>query len=123
MMAAPAAYIVHFEFDEAALTPDARTTLADVAKAAKQSDYETIDISGYTDLVGTDAYNQVLSEQRANAVIDFLVDSGIDAGQIVGRGLGKSHPAFAIPFRRCRHLRGESDEQESMGKRGEGMVQ
>src|SRR3546814_235634 len=36
MMAAPAAYIVHFEFDEAALTPDARTTLADVAKRSEE---------------------------------------------------------------------------------------
>src|SRR3546814_20995686 len=95
MMAAPAACIVHFEFDEAALTPDTRTTLADVAKAAKQSDYETIDLSGYTDLVGTDAYNQVLSQQRANAVIDFLVDSRIDDGKSVGRGLRTPDPVSA----------------------------
>jgi OmpA-OmpF porin, OOP family len=95
MMATPEAYIVHFNFDEAALTPDARTVLADVVKSAKHSNYETIDISGYTDLVGTDAYNQVLSEQRANAVIDFLVDSGVEAGKIVGRGLGKADPVVA----------------------------
>src|SRR3546814_5565834 len=87
--AEPAGYTVHFEFDKSELTPDARTMLADVVMAAKKSDYQSIDIGGYTDLMGTDAYNQVLSEQRANAVIEFLVDSGIEAGKIIGRGYGK----------------------------------
>lgn len=95
-MAAPAAYTVHFEFNEAGLTPDARVMLADVVANANKSDYQTIDVSGYTDLVGSDAYNQVLSEQRANAVINFLVDSGIEAGKIVGRGYGKADPVVPV---------------------------
>jgi OmpA-OmpF porin, OOP family len=97
MKAEPAAYTVHFELDKANLTPDARAMLADVVKAAKKEDYKTIDISGYTDLTGTEPYNQVLSEQRANAVINFLVDSGIEAGKIVGRGLGEADPVVAVP--------------------------
>ena len=96
MMAEPAGYTVHFKLDKAELTPDARTMLADVVLAAKKADYEAIDISGYTDLTGTEAYNQVLSEQRANAVINFLVDSGIEAGKIVGRGLGEADPVVAV---------------------------
>jgi len=91
-----AAYTVHFDLDKAELTADARTMLADVVKAAQKSDYQAIDISGYTDLTGTEAYNQVLSEQRANAVINFLVDSGIEAGKIVGRGLGEADPVVAV---------------------------
>src|SRR3546814_20773348 len=70
--------------------------LADVVMAAKKSDYQSIDIGGYTDLMGTDAYNQVLSEQRANAVIEFLVDSGIEAGKIIGRGYGKADPVVPV---------------------------
>lgn len=92
----PAAFTVHFDFDDSGLTPDARAMLADVAAAAKKSDYQTIDISGYTDLVGGDSYNQVLSEQRANAVINFLVDSGIEAGKIVGKGYGKADPVVNV---------------------------
>jgi len=92
----PAAFTVHFDFDDAGLTPDARAMLADVAAAAKKSDYQTIDISGYTDLVGADSYNQVLSEQRANAVINFLVDSGIEAGKIIGKGYGKADPVVNV---------------------------
>jgi outer membrane protein OmpA-like peptidoglycan-associated protein len=96
MMAEPAAFTVHFDFDDSGLTPDARAMLADVAAAAKKSDYQTIDISGYTDLMGSDTYNQVLSEQRANAVINFLVDSGIEAGKIIGKGYGKADPVVNV---------------------------
>src|SRR3546814_16222396 len=88
--AEPAGYTVHFEFDKAELTPDARTMLADVVMAAKKSDYQSIDIGGYTDLRGTDAYNQVLSEQRANAVIDFIVESSLKDGNHHCRGHGKT---------------------------------
>ena len=98
VMAKPeaAAFTVHFDYDKAALTPDARAMLADVVKAANKDGYQTIDISGYTDLMGSDPYNQVLSEQRANAVINFLVDSGVEAGKIVGRGLGKADPVVDV---------------------------
>ncbi len=96
MMAEPQAYTVHFDFDDSGLTQDARAMLADVVEAAKKDDYQTVDISGYTDLVGADTYNQVLSEKRANAVINFLVDSGIEAGKIIGRGLGKADPVVDV---------------------------
>src|SRR3546814_17559035 len=45
-----------------------------------------------SDLSGAEAYNQVLSERRANSVIEFLVGGGVDAARIVGRGLGETHP-------------------------------
>ena len=92
----PAAYTVLFEFDDSGLTPDARVMLADVVKAAKKSDYQAIDIGGYTDLTGSDAYNDVLSEQRANAVINFLVESGVEKEKIIGRGYGKADPVVAV---------------------------
>lgn len=107
MMVEPAAYTVLFEFDDAGLTPDARSVLADVAEAAKKADYQVIDISGYTDLTGSESYNQVLSEQRANAVINFLVESGIDAGKIVGRGLGQADPVVAVQAPEMRNRRVE----------------
>jgi outer membrane protein OmpA-like peptidoglycan-associated protein len=104
---APAAFTVLFDFDGADLTPDARTLLADVVMTAKKSDYETIDIGGYTDLMGSEAYNQVLSEQRANAVINFLVESGIDAGKIIGQGYGKADPVVAVQAPEIRNRRVE----------------
>ncbi len=107
VMAEPAAYTVLFEFDDAGLKPDARTDLADVAEATKKADCQVIDISGYTDLTGSESYNQVLSEQRANAVIPFLVESDIDGGKIVGRGLGQADPVVAAQAPEMRNRRVE----------------
>lgn len=91
-MALPGPFIVYFDFDSADLTASARTELADVVEAAQKASGETINITGYTDLSGAEAYNQVLSERRANSVIEFLIGSGVDAAGIVGRGLGEANP-------------------------------
>lgn len=91
-MALPGPFVVYFDFDRADLTTAARTELADVIEAAEKTDGETINITGYTDLAGAEAYNQVLSERRANSVIEFLVGGGVDAARIVGRGLGEANP-------------------------------
>jgi len=88
----PGPFIVYFDFDRAELTPAARTELADVVEAAQGYTSGAINITGYTDLAGAEAYNQVLSERRANSVIEFLVSGGVDAARIVGRGLGESNP-------------------------------
>jgi len=106
-MPAPGPFTVYFDFDAAGLTPDARAVLADVAEAAKKSDTGMINVSGFTDLSGSETYNQVLSEQRANAVINFLVDSGVDAGKIIGQGLGESDPVVATNAPELRNRRVE----------------
>lgn len=103
----PGPYTVLFEFDKADLTADARTALADVVKSAQKAGYQTINVSGYTDLTGSDAYNDVLSEQRANRVIDFLVESGIAKEQIVGAGYGKSNPVVPVETPEIRNRRVE----------------
>jgi outer membrane protein OmpA-like peptidoglycan-associated protein len=107
----PGPFTVYFEFDDAELTADARATLADVVEAAQRSDIEAINITGYTDLSGAEAYNQVLSERRANSVIELLVGSGVDAAGIVGRGLGESNPVVATEEPEARNRRVEIEFQ------------
>jgi outer membrane protein OmpA-like peptidoglycan-associated protein len=108
-MAAPGPFTVYFDFDRAELTPAARTELADVIQAAQGFDEGSIDITGYTDLSGAEAYNQVLSERRANSVIEFLVNGGVDASSIVGRGLGESNPVVNTEAPEQRNRRVEID--------------
>ncbi|MEO3430927.1 OmpA family protein [Pelagibius sp. CAU 1746] len=91
-MALPGPFVVYFDFDSSALTSQAQVELADVVEAAEKTGDGAIDITGYTDLSGAEAYNQVLSERRANSVIEFLVTGGVDAARIVGRGLGEANP-------------------------------
>ena len=49
-------------------------------------------VDGYTDSVGTDKYNQGLSERRANAVMSHLVDRGVSASRLTATGYGESNP-------------------------------
>lgn len=106
-MPAPGPYTVYFDFDAAGLTPNARAVLADVVEASRKSDSGMINVAGFTDLSGSETYNQVLSEKRANAVINFLVESGVDAGKIVGQGLGEANPVVATQAPELRNRRVE----------------
>ena len=108
---APGPFVVYFEFDRSNLTPDAQTALADVILAAQRSDSGTISITGYTDLSGAEAYNQVLSERRANSVIEFLVEGTVEASRIVGRGLGESNPVVPTEAPEQRNRRVEIEFQ------------
>ncbi|MGF1628701.1 MAG: OmpA family protein [Kiloniellaceae bacterium] len=107
----PGPFIVYFDFDRADLTPDARVELADVIEASRAAGSAGISITGYTDLAGAEAYNQVLSERRANSVIDFLVGANVDASRIVGRGLGESNPVVATEAPEQRNRRVEIEFQ------------
>jgi OmpA-OmpF porin, OOP family len=83
---------VLFEFDKANLTPGALRSLAPLVTFLRENPDRTISIEGHTDSLGSDAYNQQLSQHRAEAVRDFLVQSGISADRITARGMGKSYP-------------------------------
>jgi outer membrane protein OmpA-like peptidoglycan-associated protein len=81
-----------FEFDKADLRPEDRELLARIAGIILTSHDYTISVNGHTDDVGSDVYNQKLSERRAQAVRDYLVKSGLPAQIITVQGYGKSLP-------------------------------
>ena len=81
-----------FEFDKAEVILPA-PKLDEVA-AALQADpsITDVDITGYTDRLGSEKYNQKLSERRANAVREYLVGKGVDGGRLKAYGKGESNP-------------------------------
>lgn len=87
---------VHFAFDKYNLTEYAKASLdsdaATITKLSADHPSMKVDVSGHTDWIGTDAYNQALSERRATAVKDYLVRKGIDAGRIRTYAYGESQP-------------------------------
>ena len=85
---------VHFEFDKATLTAADRAQLDTVATRLKtEATTARLSVSGHTDSVGSDAYNQRLSEQRAKAVTDYLVGSGVARASVVSvKGVGEAQP-------------------------------
>src|ERR1700723_3160325 len=84
---------IRFDFDKATIKPEYRDILNRIAGIMMTLKGYTIAVYGYTDDVGTQAYNLQLSQRRAEAVRDFLVQTGIPATTITSaRGFGKSDP-------------------------------
>lgn len=81
-----------FEFDKAELRPEDRELLSRIAGILLTSEDYTISVNGHTDDVGTQAYNQTLSERRAKAVRDYLVKAGLPAEIVSVTGHGKALP-------------------------------
>jgi len=81
-----------FQFDKAELRMP-QTRLDEIAMALQaDTSITNVDITGYTDRLGSDSYNQKLSERRANAVRDYLVSKGIDGSRLNAIGKGESNP-------------------------------
>jgi outer membrane protein OmpA-like peptidoglycan-associated protein len=81
-----------FEFDKSSLTAGAKDTLQRVVTTLKNFPDAKIEIQGHTDWIGSEAYNQALSERRANSVRDYLVSQGIAWSRITTIGYGETRP-------------------------------
>ncbi|MGR4068125.1 OmpA family protein [Billgrantia sp. C5P2] len=83
---------VTFAFDSAEIRPGAHQTLDQVATTLRENQNLRVRIEGHTDSVGSDQYNQGLSQRRADSVRDFLVSRGIAEHRMTTRGFGESQP-------------------------------
>jgi len=83
---------VLFDFDKSNIKPEAGTILDRLVAFMTENKDRRANLAGHTDNVGTDAYNQALSERRVNSVKDFVVKKGIDSSRISGQGFGESKP-------------------------------
>ena len=81
-----------FAFDKSALKPEGRVMLDGLVTQLKGVTDDGIVLTGHTDRFGTTAYNQKLSERRANAVKDYLVAQGLPARSIEAAGRGETQP-------------------------------
>ena len=92
---ANAVYFVFFDFDKYAITPAAQDILNTVVSDARRTSASRLNVVGHTDTSGSPAYNQRLSERRATAVREALVQRGVPSTQITTRGVGESQPLIA----------------------------
>ena len=82
-----------FGFDKAALKAEGKAALDEAAAKIKANpEIKAVIVTGHTDRIGSDAYNQKLSERRAKQVADYLVAQGVDSGIISSAGKGESEP-------------------------------
>ena len=84
---------VKFDFDKAQVKPESYGDIKNLADFMNQYPQTTTVVEGHTDSKGSDAYNQKLSERRASAVRDVLVNQyGVDAARVNAAGYGESRP-------------------------------
>ena len=79
-----------FGFDKDILRPEAKESLNALAQRLSNSNVESVRVEGHTDFMGSEQYNQALSERRANVVANYLVNQGVASNKISAVGLGES---------------------------------
>lgn len=105
---------VKFDFDRQVVKPDSYADIRDVAEFMKQFPQTTTVVEGHTDAVGTEAYNQSLSERRAMAVREVLVSEfGIQPGRVDAIGFGEARPVAD----------NDSEEGRAINRRVEAVVE
>ena len=98
---------VNFAFDKSDLLPESYPVLDKAVKLLNDKPDINVEIEGYTDWIGTDAYNQQLSVERAQTVKSYLVSKGIAANRLTTVGYGKTNPVAD----------NQSDEGRAMNRR------
>ncbi len=96
-----------FDTGSASVKPQFDATLLEIARELKSHSQTYVDIFGHTDLSGTDAVNQALSDKRAAAVAGYLAGHGVSKSRLASKGLGETSPLYSP----------ESDEHEMAANR------
>ncbi|MBI2281158.1 MAG: PD40 domain-containing protein [Bacteroidetes bacterium] len=84
---------IFFDFDKATLRNISNVELSKLYKLLTKNPGMVVEISGHTDSKGSEEYNVQLSEERAQSVVNYLIEKGINKNQMVAKGYGKSDPA------------------------------
>jgi outer membrane protein OmpA-like peptidoglycan-associated protein len=84
---------VYFAWDSADIKEQSHGILDQAAKVLKENEGFTVRVEGHADATGLASYNQQLSERRAQAVVDYLVEQGVDRDRFVVKGYSSSQPA------------------------------
>ncbi|SNS58634.1 Outer membrane protein OmpA [Belliella buryatensis] len=80
---------IYYDLDKADIRPDAAIELDKLVQILKDNPSIRIELSSHTDARATDAYNDALSQRRAESAVQYIVSKGIDADRLVARGYGK----------------------------------
>jgi outer membrane protein OmpA-like peptidoglycan-associated protein len=83
----------HFDFDQSTLSQEAKLLLDKDVLILKENPKITVRLAGYTSAQGTEDINQKISEKRAKAVRDYLIEKGIAPDRIMTIGYGRTKPA------------------------------
>lgn len=83
---------IFYDYDKATLRPESAAALDSLATLLLENPAVTVEMASHTDRIGSDTYNNGLSERRARAVVDYLIGAGVPAERLTWRGYGKTVP-------------------------------
>ena len=83
---------IFFDFDKATLRKTSNVELRHILRFLNKYPNIVVEISGYTDSKGTLEYNQKLSDERASAVVNYLISNKISKNRLIAKGYGESSP-------------------------------
>jgi OmpA-OmpF porin, OOP family len=102
---------VLFGFNRAELTPAGEQKLDELAKSAQGTNVDKVVLAGHADRIGSEDYNQKLSEERAQAVADYLASKGVDRSRLQVEAKGESEP---VTGNQCDHLGPENNKNQKL---------
>ena len=83
---------IFYDFDKATLRPESATALDELVRLLNENPNITIELSAHTDYKGSDAYNEGLSQRRAESVVNYLIEHGIATDRLTPKGYGEGKP-------------------------------
>ena len=83
---------IFYDFDKATLRPESQAALDELVKLLNDNPNITIELSAHTDNRGSDQYNERLSQQRAQNVVSYLIQKGIEPERLTPKGYGEAKP-------------------------------
>jgi OmpA-OmpF porin, OOP family len=102
---------VLFEFNKAELRPSGQQKLDELAAKAKEANVDQLVLTGHADRIGSEQYNQELSEKRAQAVAEYLQSKGVDSSKLQVAGRGESQP---ITGNECSKLGKDNNKNQKL---------
>ncbi|HEX8426228.1 OmpA family protein [Hymenobacter sp.] len=85
---------IFYDYDKAEIRPDAAAELNKLVSTLNDNPKITIELSSHTDSRGKDAYNQSLSQKRAQSAVDYIISKGVDKSRITAKGYGEAQPVI-----------------------------
>ncbi|GAB3542523.1 OmpA family protein [Pontibacter brevis] len=101
---------IFYDFDKANIRPDAARELDKLVQILKDNPGISIELSSHTDERGSEAYNQDLSQRRAESAVEYIISQGIDRSRITARGYGESRPVVRNATTEEEHQRNRRTE-------------
>ncbi|MDR1601582.1 MAG: OmpA family protein [Tannerella sp.] len=83
---------IFYAYDRADLRPESKEALDKLIKILNDNPHVTIELGAHTDRKGSHAYNEKLAQRRAQSVVDYLIEAGIDRARLTAKGYGKTVP-------------------------------